>query len=296
MTPAAVLAWARRWHGLKGGPGTRTLAAAVAALAGSAGRSRLVTDHFQACLNSRDLFSVVKLVHVAECAAPGDERGGWGRVPARRRAVRAFLAELNRSPGARFDAGLLDRVWDAALAAGAGGWYPIVGFEHHPASGAFPEVSLYAEHRAAAAAAAAARVMAPQALPRLGEGRVFALGLDLLADGRSRLKVYFEAPPAAAAGLLRELDPRLTPAHSLTLLRTLPEGGFEEARKAYVPLKAGEPGRVTALAGDDLPDASRGRLRDFARKVARAVAGQHLFYIGASAEKTELYFGRGEPA
>ena len=79
-------------------------------------------------------------------------------------------------------------------------------------------------------------------------------------------------------------------------MRTRPEGGFEETRKAYVPLQARLPGRVTALAGEDFPEAARGRLKAFAKAAARALAGQHLFYIGASEEKTELYFGRGEPA
>ncbi|MBI3297861.1 MAG: hypothetical protein HYZ75_06845 [Elusimicrobia bacterium] len=295
MTPAAVLAWARRWHGLKAGPATRALSAGVAALAASAGRRPLVTDHFQACLNSRDLFRVVKLVHVAECAEPGDELGGWARVSARRRAVAAFLKGLNSSAKTRFDAGLVSRVWDAVLAAGAGGWYPIVGFEHHVADGAFPEVSLYAEHRAPRAAAAAARLMAPEALARLGDAPLFALGLDLLADGRSRLKLYFSAPPGAAGGLLKDLDGRLCPPRSLSLLRTKPEGGFETSSKAYLPLPAVTSGRVTALSGDEFPGAARGSLGTFARTVARAVAGQHLFYIGASSEKTEVYFGAGEP-
>ncbi|MBI2362105.1 MAG: hypothetical protein HYV15_01810 [Elusimicrobia bacterium] len=126
-------AWARRWHGLRRGRATAALDAGVDALAASAGRRRLVTDHFQACLNSRDMFSVVKLVHVAECAEPGDEEGGWDRVPARRRAVTAFLKTLNDRTGARFDRALVGRVWDAVAAAGCGGWYPIVGFEHRPA-------------------------------------------------------------------------------------------------------------------------------------------------------------------
>ncbi|MDE2291052.1 MAG: hypothetical protein KGL53_03120, partial [Elusimicrobia bacterium] len=267
---------------------------AVGALAASAGRRRLATDHFQACLNSRDLFSVVKLVHVAECAEPGDETGGWAAVPARRRALRAFLSGLNRAAGARFDADALERVWEAVLGAGAGGWYPIVGFEHRPADGAFPEVSLYAEHRAALAAAAAARVLAPQALERLGEAPLFALGLDLLAEGGTRLKLYFSAPPSEAEGLLAELDGRLCPPRALALVRTRPEGGFETARKAYVPLAARGDGRVTALSGDELPLVARGRLLAFARKVARPLAGQHVFYIGASEEKVEVYFGAGE--
>ena len=294
MTPEKVKAWARRWHGLRRCRATATLEAGVDALAASAGRRRLVTDHFQACLNSRDMFSVVKLVHVAECAEPGDEKGGWDRVPARRRAIGTFLKTLNDRAGTRFDAALVGRVWDAVTEAGAGGWYPIVGFEHRPSDGAFPEVSLYAEHRALKAAAAAARVMAPEAAARLGEAPLFALGLDLLSDGRTRLKLYFSAPPSAAANLLSGLDGRLCPPRSLTLVRTKPEGGFETMAKAYVPLAATGPGRVTALSGDEFPNAARGPLREFARRVAGPVAGQHIFYIGASEEKTELYFGAGE--
>lgn len=294
MTPEDVLAWARRWHGLRAGKPLRTLEAAVAALAASAGRRRLVTDHFQACLNTRDMFSAVKLVHVAECAAPGDEAGGWDRVPGRRRALGRFLAALNDGAGTRFSEDALGAVWDAAAAAGAGGWYPIVSVEHRPEDGTFPEVSLYSEHRAGAAAAAAARASAPEALPRLRGRTVFALGLDLLADGGSRLKFYFDAPPSAAAPLLAQLDPRLTPPRALTLLRTRPEGGLEESSKAYVPLKTSEPGRVTALAGEDFPEAARGALKAFARAVAPALRGQHLFYVGASEEKTEVYFGHGE--
>lgn len=292
MTPAQVLAWARRHHPVKPGPAWRALSAGVKTLASG---GSLVTDHFQACLNSRDRWSVVKLVHVAENAHPGDETSGWKLVPARRRAVKRFLAGLNKAAGTRFDAGVLDRVWDAALKAGAKGWYPILGFEFHPADGTFPEVSLYAEHRAGAAAAAAARALAPEALKRLEGRKVFALGLDLLADGRWRLKFYFDAPPSDAAALLAQLDRRLTPARTLALLRTRPEGGFEETRKEYVPLKTAEPGRVTSLSGEEFPDAARGPLKAFARSIAPALRGQHLFYIGASEEKTEIYFGHGEP-
>lgn len=295
MTPEAVLAWARKHHPVRPGAAWRALAAGVRTLAAGRGRGRLVTDHFQACLNTRDLWSVVKLVHVAENAHPGDEAAGWGLVPARRRALKAFLAGLNEAAGASFDAAVLERVWDAAAAAGAGGWYPIVGFEFHPATGGFPEVSFYAEHRAQASAEAAARALAPAALARVAARRVFALGLDLLADGRWRLKFYFDAPAAEAAGLLAQLDRRLTPARALTLLRTRPEGGFEESRKAYVPLKTSEPGRVTALSGEEFPEAARGPLKAFARRIAPALRGQHLFYIGSSDEKTEVYFGHGEP-
>ncbi|TBR19074.1 hypothetical protein EPO15_14680, partial [bacterium] len=291
MTPAEVLAWARRHHPVKPGTAWNALSAGVKTLAAGRGRKALVTDHFQACLNTRDLWSVVKLVHVAENAHPGDERSGWGLVPARRRAVKRFLKGLNASAGTRFDSGLLDRVWDAVLAAGAKGWYPILGFEFHPAGGTFPEVSLYAEHRADAAAAAAARALAPEALPRLKGRKVFALGLDLLADGRWRLKFYFDAPASEASALLAQLDRRLTPARALALLRTRPEGGFEETRKAYVPLKTSEPGRVTSLSGEEFPEAARGALKAFARSIAPALRGQHLFYIGSSDEKTEVYFG-----
>lgn len=295
MTPAAVLAWAKRHHPVRPGRAWSALSAGVKTLAAGRGRGALVTDHFQACLNTRDLWSVVKLVHVAENAHPGDERAGWGLVPARRRAVTKFLNGLNAASGARFDAALLGRVWDAVLTAGAGGWYPILGFEFHPADGAFPEVSLYAEHRADAASAAAARLLAPEALPRLKGRKVFALGLDLLADGRWRLKFYFDAPAADAAPLLAQLDRRLTPARALSLLRTRPEGGFEETKKAYVPLKTSEPGRVTSLSGEEFPEAARGPLKAFARSIAPALRGQHLFYIGSSEEKTEVYFGHGEP-
>ena len=292
MTPAAVLAWTRRHHPVTAGPRWRALAAGVRVLAGD-GKGR-VTDHFQACLNTRDLWSVVKLVHVAENAHPGDERAGWKLVPARRRALARFLKGLNEAAGTRFDAALLERLWDAAAAAGAGGWYPIVGFEFHPATGAFPEVSLYAEHRAGAAAAAAARLLAPEAAARLRGRRVFALGLDLLAEGGHRLKFYFDAPPTEAEALLAQLDRRLTPARALSLLRTKPGAGFEEMKKAYVPLKTSEPGRVTALSGEEFAEAARGPLKAFARRIAPALRGQHLFYIGSSEEKTEVYFGHGE--
>ncbi|MFH1723472.1 MAG: hypothetical protein ABII00_02505 [Elusimicrobiota bacterium] len=293
--------WARRHHGLGRTRAVEEVRAVLDALASSAPPGRLATNHFQACLNDRDLFGVVKLVHVAEPPAPpprgGAHVGGADLVLGRRKALRAVFRRLNRERGTRFDDSLLDRVYGAIVEGGAGGWYPIFGFEFHPDGELFPEISLYAEHRAPQAALAAARAMPGVDVARV-EGqrdRIFALGLDFLADGGARFKLYLDTEPAAAAGLLHELDARLHPARSLTLLRTRPEGGFEERSKAYVPLQAREPGRITDLAGEDFPNVARGRLLAFARRVARAVYGYHLFYIGASEEKIEVYFGSGNP-
>ena len=61
-----------------------------------------------------------------------------------------------------------------------------------------------------------------------------------------------------------------------------------------MPRKTSEPGRVTSWSGEEFPDAARGPLKAFARSIAPALRGQHLFYIGASDEKTEVYFGHGE--
>ncbi|HVE11995.1 MAG TPA: hypothetical protein VNI01_01255, partial [Elusimicrobiota bacterium] len=286
MNAVECLEWARRHHGLGRGAAARELERTLRVLSKSA-PAGLPTNHFQACLNSRDLFSVVKLVHVAESEEPG------ASVAARRKALLSILRRWNRELGARFDAGLLDRVYSAILAAGARGWYPIMGFEFHPKAQAFPEISLYSEHQPARAARAAAKVLpgVDAAAARALSGDLCALGLDFLADGGARLKLYRSAPPSAAGAILRELDARVHPDSSLSLRRTTPEGPFEEIEKAYVPLRAKAAGQVTSCSGEAFPMLARGRLGAFARAVARAIYGQHLFYLGASSEKTEIYFG-----
>lgn len=274
------LDWARSAHRLG-----RAQAARLAPVLDAVERGTpkgLATRHFQACLNSRDMFGLVKLVHVAEGGGDEEARG-------RRRALGEALERMG------FDAAPFERACDAI----GPGWLPVFGFEYRPDSDSFPEASLYCERRAAASAAAAAAVLAPEAEAEtraLGP-RVFALGFDLLAGGAVRLKLYLSAAPSEAEPVLSELDRRLRPDLALKLLRTPPGGGpFAREAKVYVPLPARSPGRVTACSGEEFPELARGRLKEFARSAAGALRGQHLFYIGASAEKVEVYFGRGGSA
>ncbi len=296
MDRDACLRWARRHHGLAaGGAAGRVIEGVLEVLADASARQPLRTDHFQACLNTRDRYSVVKLVHVVENAEPGDERSGWDLVAGRRRAVARAIALLNEKGRARFDADAVQRVYEAVLAAGAGGWYPILGFECSPLTGRCPEVSLYSQHRPAAAALAAARALGLRELGRVeaAAASIFAAGLDLLADGGCRLKLYLSAPAVRAPELVEQLDPALRPADVLLLTRTGADGRFEDQPKAYVPLPSRLEGRPTACLGEELPLLTRGPLQRFAREVLSATRGQNLFYIGSSAEKTEIYFGGG---
>lgn len=265
-------------------------------LAASAAGRDLPTNHFQACLNSRDLFTVVKLVHVAENAEPGDEKSGWGLVPGRRRAVLDVLRGLNERRRTRFDVERLDAVYSAIIAAGAGGWFPVFGFEFKPATGEFPEVSLYGVHRPSSAAAAAAPVVGVKDLARVRAAlpKVFALGLDVLADGGMRFKMYLDAPADEALALVGLLDPMIRPARVLLLSRTRPDGGFEPGTKAYAPLPAKSPDRPTACTMEELAQLAKGPLAAFAKKILPAARGQSVYYVGSSAEKTEFYFGRGK--
>lgn len=296
MDREQCLRWALRHHELPArGRAASAVSEVLEILAEASSRQALPTDHFQGCLNTRDRFSVVKLVHVVENAHPGDEKSGWDLVPGRRDAVRRVLERLNARAGARFDAALLERVYDAVLASGAGGWYPVLGFECRVDGPRFPEVSLYSQHRPAAAALAAARALGvrDEARVRAAAGALFAMGLDLLCDGGARLKLYLSAPAGRAPELVEQLAPALRPAQVLLLSRTSPDGAFEDQPKAYVPLPSRLAGRATACRGEELPLLSSGPLQRFAREILSATRGQDLFYIGSSAEKTELYFGGG---
>ena len=273
MNQAECLRWVLRHHKLEAAhPAAATVGVVLDLLGDASGRQALRTDHFQACLNSRDRFSVIKLVHVVEIAEPGDEKSGWEFVSGRRAAVEAVVARLNTEKATRFDATLLTRLYDAVLACGAGGWYPILGFECTPQSRSFSEISLYSQHRPGAAALAAARVLGVRDLERVGKAAptLFAMGLDLLAEGGARLKLYAGAAPHRAKELLEQLDAAIRPTQVLILSRTKPDGEFETIEKAYVPLPARGVDRPTACTGEELALLSRGPLQKFAREMLGA--------------------------
>lgn len=298
MILSELLAWARRHHRLARSSGLEDARAVLEELDASAPLGDRRTHHFEGALNSRDLFSVVKLVHVADNDAEGDEAWTWARVPRRRAAMDSIFERLNRARGARFDREALERLYEALLTASDGKWYPTFGFEYHPKTEGFPEISLYSEHSAPAAAVAAAETLGVKEAGRVRAlaPAVHAIGFDFLAAGAARLKLYCRAEPSKARSLVRGLDPALRTPWVLRLTRLTPEGRFEDGGKDYVPLRQTTQGRLDRCSGEAFVRLTRGPFRRFADAVAPSIAGQLLSFVGASEEKIEIYFGKDETA
>jgi hypothetical protein len=238
------------------------------------------------------LFDVVKLVHVArnDFAAAATQRAEIAQR--RRRSIVRLLETLNEDSDTRFDAKLFDRVYAAIVDAGVASWYPIVGFDYHPATGRFTEFSFYcadAPGRAAAAVACVLGLPAGVAGPTSGED-LHALGFDVVATGQWRFKPYRQVPSSVAASVLGDLDADLHALPCLSLRRTSSEGTCDALSKFYIELFTRD-GCLPPYWGEDLPKLTTGRINEFARKVAPALTRQQLFYVGASAEKIEIYLG-----
>jgi hypothetical protein len=275
-------AWAVRHHELSSEEAAR-IRSILDALFAQGGLKR---SDFNACLNTRDLFKVVKLVHVAWNRPAEDDAAAGERIAdARRRTLVRLLESLNRTAGIRFDAELLDRVYGAITGAGVGNWFPMVGFEYSTVARRFVEFSFYCTDRARLAAEAAADALG---LPDGGGAQAMgddlhALGFDLLASGEWRFKLYRDVPPSAVPSLAEELDESLRRRRFLELQRMGAGGALEPGRKAYAQLPF--------CRGEEFADLTSGRVGEFAGQVAPVLAGQLIFYVGASDEKVEIYFG-----
>lgn len=293
MNRADCLRWAVREHGLKRSSALDDLRFVLETIDEES--PLLHSNQFNGCLNSRDLYRVVKLVHVVEPLPTWTPQQAAVLVSRRTRAVMAVFQRLNARYGAAFDAALYLKTCEAIEAAGAWAWYPVIGFEFHPERGAFPEFSFYCEHLPGKAALAAAAAMAISERDRVerSSGELHALGLDFLADGTHRLKLYRSAPPGAGGALLKGLSAKVHPKGVLLLDKTGAAGRFDSPTKAYAPFPTAETGKVSACSGEEFVRLSRGRVQRFAKLVSPSLKGQHLFYIGASKEKVEIYFGQG---
>jgi len=245
MDRERCLEWFRRHHGAAAAsPAARLAEGVLERLSRLGGAARPSADHFQACLNDRDRFGIAKLVHVIE--------GPAALSAARRRAVREAVELANSRCGARFSIAPLERFYDELERAGVRDWLPIVSLELRPGDGAAVEFSLYCERQPAAAAKAAAEALGVRDRPRVAAAAkaLEAVGLDLLADGGARLKLYARAPADRAPALLELLDAALRPPSILLMTRTSPDGEFEARDKAYVPLPSRSSGRPAACLGE----------------------------------------------
>lgn len=248
-------------------------------------------SHFNACLNSRDGFQVVKLVHVArnDAAIPRQERRAIAKE--RRAILVQLLGSLNQVDGAHFDVDLLARVYDAFDSGGVDCWYPIVSFDYAPALEKVLELSLYCADapRAAANAAATALGILDSSVED-GWNELHALGLDFLASGGWRFKPYRVVSPSSLPELARQLHPSLHSQRFLALARLSSDRRGATATKGYVELFTRD-GPAQACGAADLVERSEGRVGEFIRSLAPVLTGQAIYYVGASDEKVELYFG-----